>query len=177
MMSELDLDDPFSVGADEPIRLRVIQLQHNKWHAQVIRLRDGAVYDSFPMDTRDEAIKCAQNLLDNCLPDGTSIHFDGAGATELVSAALTEKEKAVASKLLAMMLEPTKEAISAGETVLEDHRDSDWDSGPHGESHNSYEIIRPGAARAINEAMLVAFADEHGIDLPDEEEEAEQPPC
>lgn len=67
--------------------------------------------------------------------------------------------------LIQGMMEPTKEIIDAGETVLEDHRDSDWDSGPDGEGCNSYDIIRPGAARAIHLAMLRAYARSLGLKL------------
>ena len=83
---------------------------------------------------------------------------------------LSDDDKVVAAKVLALLLEPSKAVIDCGETVLEDHEDSDWDSGPNGESHNSYTFVRSGAAKAISEAMIVAFAVEQGIALPDPDE-------
>lgn len=59
----------------EPIKLRVIQ-QAGKWHAQVVRLNCGEVYDSMPLATREDAVGAAQSLIDNVLPPGTEIQFE-----------------------------------------------------------------------------------------------------
>lgn len=50
--------------------------------------------------------------------------------------------------------EPTKEMIDKAEDALEDHKDSDWDSGSDGESHNSYTYYTSGAARDMYVAAL-----------------------
>lgn len=59
----------------EPIKLRVTQ-EAGKWHAQVIRLQSGEVYDSAPLDLREDAVAAAQSLIDNVLPEGTTIQFE-----------------------------------------------------------------------------------------------------
>ena len=55
---------------------------------------------------------------------------------------------------LMTLAEPTKEMILAGETAIEDFKDSDWDSGSDGEGHFSYEYLRPGVEAAVFVAML-----------------------
>ena len=52
--------------------------------------------------------------------------------------------------------EPTKEMCEAGNVALENATDSDWDSGPDGESHNSYTTIRSTASHEIFTAMVEA---------------------
>lgn len=53
-------------------------------------------------------------------------------------------------------IEATKAMIEAGETVLENCIDSDWDSGGDGESYNSYERVRSGTQTEIYNAMIAA---------------------
>jgi hypothetical protein len=49
---------------------------------------------------------------------------------------------------------PTKEMVEAGETALDEAKDSSWDSGGDGESCHSYEYLIPGAQTNIYKAML-----------------------
>jgi len=56
--------------------------------------------------------------------------------------------------------EPTKEMVLAGEAALDDCKDGGWDSGPDGESYNSYEYIISGAQTTIYKAMLTAAVGE-----------------
>jgi hypothetical protein len=51
---------------------------------------------------------------------------------------------------------PTKEMVEAGETALDEAKDSSWDSGGDGESCHSYEYLIPGAQTNIYKAMLAA---------------------
>ncbi len=56
----------------------------------------------------------------------------------------------------AVPVEPTKEMLLAGQDALDDCVDSDWDSGPDGNGHNSYMTIRSDAAAVVWRAMLAA---------------------
>ena len=49
--------------------------------------------------------------------------------------------------------EPTKAMIIAGQDEHENCIDNDWDSGPDGESHNSYTIIASDAPARVYHAM------------------------
>jgi hypothetical protein len=64
--------------------------------------------------------------------------------------------KMAAVAAIEAMREPTKEAIEAGNTALENAIDSDWDSGPDGESHNSYTTVRSTAPCEVWQAMINA---------------------
>lgn len=54
------------------------------------------------------------------------------------------------------MREPSRQMIDRGGDVLADCKDSDWDSGSDGESHNSYEWIISGSQTTIYQAMIDA---------------------
>lgn len=59
------------------------------------------------------------------------------------------------------MREPTMEVIAAGGYALDNCKDSGWDSGSDGESHNTYEYIVSGSQTTIYQAMIdAALADE-----------------
>lgn len=55
---------------------------------------------------------------------------------------------------IAAMREPTKMMIVKGGDVLDDCKDSDWDSGSDGDSYNSYEWIISGSQTTIYQAMI-----------------------
>ena len=56
-------------------------------------------------------------------------------------------------RLKALLTEPSKEMVDAGIAALDDCKDSSWDSGPDGESYNSYEYVRSDAAAVTFRAM------------------------
>lgn len=58
--------------------------------------------------------------------------------------------------VLAVLKEPTKEMILAGETAVEDHKDSTWDSGADGDVYDR-EFFTPGVERSVLRAMLGAI--------------------
>lgn len=63
---------------------------------------------------------------------------------------------------IAAMREPTKAMAEAGIAKKDDCIDSDWDSGPDGESHNSYDTLRSDAPSIIWQAMITAALAENG---------------
>lgn len=71
---------------------------------------------------------------------------------------LDEKEmyREMADRVLVALREPTKEMIEAGIPKAEDCKDGSWDSGPDGDSYNSYEYYSSDAPQQIFCAMIDA---------------------
>jgi len=83
---------------------------------------------------------------------------NGAGAKPFRAQPLSHRHAYFADARAAIeaMREPGMNMISAGEDALEEYTESDWDSGPDGESHNTYTYMRSGHMRAAFTAMIDA---------------------
>ena len=78
-------------------------------------------------------------------PAYAQLQMNGILADELARAAIEA------------IMKPSAEVIEAGIVEAENCKDSDWDSGPDGEQHNSYEYLRSDAPATIFKAMLQAI--------------------
>lgn len=82
--------------------------------------------------------------------------FEAAGLIESFCDRRAAEAASPAAGWKLVPVEPTKEMVAAGDAELENCKDGGWDSGPDGESHNSYEYIIPGAQSKIYRAMIAS---------------------
>jgi|GEM_PF-5455899 len=75
-------------------------------------------------------------------------------------ARLSDVDRRVARAVLTALLEPSKSMLAKGMDAANDALDSDWDSGPDGESYNSYSSLRSDAPYEIWQKMVQAALDE-----------------